>query len=321
MSEMKVLKICNYCGKKYYVDKSQQDRSKFCSDKCFRQSRNTQINYQCDYCCKDFLVRKSKVEKRINGQTKYLCCSSECAQEIQKPKWEDIVVLFEDNGYILKSTKYVNAKTKLEYVCKQHIDQGVQYITYNNLKSGFGCKYCGIERTANARRLSFNDAKAIFDRNNMVLLDQEYKNTNEKMKYICKKHPEVGIQYMSTSNAYKNHCPFCNIIKGERKILDFLIQHNIEFETQKSYDGLLGIGGGKLSYDFYLPNYNLLIEYQGEQHEHSVERFGGEKQFVIQQEHDMRKSNYAKDHNIELLEIWYYDFKNIELILHDKILI
>ena len=75
-----------------------------------------------------------------------------------------------------------------------------------------------------------------------------------------------------------------------------------------------------LSYDFYLPQYNLLIEYQGEQHEKFVERFHkSEEDFIIQKEHDRRKKKYTKDNNIKLLEIWYYDYENIEEIL-DKYL-
>ena len=35
----------------------------------------------------------------------------------------------------------------------------------------------------------------------------------------------------------------------------------------------------------------------------------------MQKEHDKRKRNYAKDNNIKLLEIWYWDFNNIENIL------
>ena len=136
---MKIIKFCHYCGKKYYITENQQQRSKFCSDACFRKSKNTQINYQCDYCGDEFLVQKSKVDRRLNGQAKYLCCSSECAKNIQKPKWEDIILLFDQYNYILHSTEYVNAKTKLEYICMRHEDRGIQSITYNNLKMGFGC--------------------------------------------------------------------------------------------------------------------------------------------------------------------------------------
>ena len=41
--------------------------------------------------------------------------------------------------------------------------------------------------------------------------------------------------------------------------------------------------------------------------------------FNKQQEHDRRKKEYAKYNNIKLLEIWYWDFDNIEEILHKQI--
>ena len=59
----------------------------------------------------------------------------------------------------------------------------------------------------------------------------------------------------------------------------------------------------------------MLIEFQGRQHYECVDIFGGEDQFKIQQEHDKRKRQYAKDNNINLLEIAYWDLKNIEKIL------
>ncbi len=315
---MKVKKICQYCGKEYEVPESQKDRSKFCSDKCFRASRNTQVECVCDYCGTTFKTQKSKRDKAI-ANNKQLFCSKECAKNIQKPKWDDIVSLFDARGYILLSTEYVNAKTKLKYLCPEHLDKGIQEITYGNLKAGFGCRFCGFERTVAARRLSFEYVKEVFARNDMILLDQEYINANQPLKYICKHHPEVGVQYKCLANAYTQHCPYCHQNKGENAIKSYLIEHDIKFIPRKTYDNLRGINGGKLSYDFFLPEYNLLIEFQGEQHESPVEFFGGEEQFKIQQEHDLRKREYAKQHKINLLEIWYYDFNNIEKILSKQL--
>ena len=120
-------------------------------------------------------------------------------------------------------------------------------------------------------------------------------------------------------NLHYTGCPICKSSHGERLIKTFLINYNINFEFQKSYDGLFGIKNRHLSYDFYLPEYNLLIEFQGEQHERPVEYFGGEEKFKVQQEHDNRKREFAKLHNINLLEIWYYDINNIEKILTETL--
>lgn len=113
-------------------------------------------------------------------------------------------------------------------------------------------------------------------------------------------------------------CPNCNKSKGEIKILSFLENYNQKYQTQYKFQDLKGVGNGLLSYDFYLPNQNLLIEYQGEFHD-GTPTIQTEENYQIQQEHDRRKRKYAKEQNIELLEIWYWDYENIEQILSEKL--
>lgn len=115
-----------------------------------------------------------------------------------------------------------------------------------------------------------------------------------------------------------NPCPFCERpTKGEQKIIDYLDSFmKNKYIYQQYYDDLVGVGGGLLSYDFYLPQYNLLIEYQGQFHDGTAAQQTPEE-FEIQKEHDRRKREYAKSHKIDLLEIWYWDFDNIEDILYN----
>ena len=114
---MKIIKFCHYCGKKYYVDKSQKDRSKFCSDFCFRKSKNTQVEYNCEFCGQPFKVIKSKYEKAINGDV-HLYCSVQCAKDVQKPKWGDILKLFEEREYVLLSKEWeYTALTRARKYC------------------------------------------------------------------------------------------------------------------------------------------------------------------------------------------------------------
>ena len=75
-----------------------------------------------------------------------------------------------------------------------------------------------------------------------------------------------------------------------------------------------------MPFDFYLPAYNLCIEFDGEQHFKSIKHFGGEKRLSIQKIKDNIKTEYCKNNNIKLLRIPYYDFNNIEKIL-EKILL
>jgi len=109
-------------------------------------------------------------------------------------------------------------------------------------------------------------------------------------------------------------CPECNNSRGEKKIEAYLNSNGLNFVPEKKFEGLYGLGNGFLSYDFYLHQFNLLIEYQGEFHDGSGHSYT-ELNIVRQREHDRRKKQYAKDNGIILLEIWYYDFNNVDEIL------
>ena len=115
----------------------------------------------------------------------------------------------------------------------------------------------------------------------------------------------------------------CLHSQGEFKLTEIFKNHNIQYETQKKFDDLRGVNDGILSYDFYLPNYNLLIEYQGVQHYEPIDFGCGEiyakERYVQQQEHDKRKREYAEKNGYRLLEIPYYNSNNMEEILNTMI--
>lgn len=153
------------------------------------------------------------------------------------------------------------------------------------------------------------------------LVGEEYSVLGNYINMFTKiemKHNSCGHKYKVRPCDFKyrmSRCPKCKTSKGEYTISKVLDKYNIQYDIQQIYDGLVSNNNRHLSYDFYLPDYNLLIEYQGQQHEYAVDWFGGEEKFIRQQEFDKQKRDYAKSHNINLLEIWYYDFENIEKIL------
>lgn len=117
-----------------------------------------------------------------------------------------------------------------------------------------------------------------------------------------------------------NSCGCINSV-GEANIQRILQENNIVFEKQKVFFDLISKFGGYLRYDFYLPQYNRLIEFDGEQH-YKVTNFFGNSLKDIQYK-DGLKNDYAKNHNINLIRIPYKECDNItlELILGDKYLI
>lgn len=100
-----------------------------------------------------------------------------------------------------------------------------------------------------------------------------------------------------------NRCPFCNIPHGEDLVNGVLKSLGINYCYQKTFDDLKD--NKSLSYDFFIPSQNILIEYQGIQHYEPVDHFGGEDQFKVQQKHDKMKANYAKSHNYRLIAVPY----------------
>lgn len=145
-----------------------------------------------------------------------------------------------------------------------------------------------------------------------------YKNNKTLSKFKCN---ICGNEFFMRPVDFNNglRCNKCRVhlkSKGEYKILKFLTKYNIQNDLHHTFDDLFGVGSRKLSYDFYIPKYNLLIEYQGNFHDNTVDDgIQSDYKFEVQKEHDKRKREYAKLHNIDLIEIWYWDYENINKIL------
>jgi hypothetical protein len=99
--------------------------------------------------------------------------------------------------------------------------------------------------------------------------------------------------------------------KGEYAIASFLGKECIEFYREYFIKGLYNKNGHLLYFDFYIPSFNLAIEFDGIFHyDNPSER---------QKENDFRKVAFCKKNNINLLRIKYTDFENIESIILSKI--
>lgn len=108
---------------------------------------------------------------------------------------------------------------------------------------------------------------------------------------------------------------------GEQKINNILTELNINFISQKAFADLKSDLGRPLFFDFYLPDYNILIEYQGEQHYNYNNRGWNTKEnFKLIQRRDKLKRQYCVDHNILLIEIPYTDYDKINKKYLQKLL-
>ena len=211
--------------------------------------------------------------------------------------------------------EYINGRTKVNF---RHKTCGkIWHTTPSEILNGYRCIHCYGNKLLTQEEF---EERVYKQRGNEYSVVGGYVNFSTK---IAMKHNKCGYIWNvnpSTFLSKQSGCPKCNQSKGEARIEKYLLDNKINYTAQMKYDDLVGIKNIPFSYDFFLPDYNILIEYQGQQHEYAVDWFGGEEKFIRQQEVDKIKREYAKIHNINLLEIWYYDFKNIEQILESRLL-
>ena len=135
----------------------------------------------------------------------------------------------------------------------------------------------------------------------------EYNDRRENIKI---KHNKCGYEWIARKYNFLRHESNCKIChdytsNGEKAVMSYLKSTNIKYEHQKRFDWCAD--KQKLPFDFYLPEYNIIIEVDGKQHYEPTERFGGEEGFRYRHEHDLYKDNQAAKHGIEVYRLNYSD--------------
>lgn len=149
----------------------------------------------------------------------------------------------------------------------------------------------------------------------------DYKNNQTKVKIICPIHgvfEQIPNNHVKGSGCLKCGAENKTKSNGERTIKEVLTFKKIFFEEQKEFKDLKD--KNLLSYDFFIPSKNLLIEYNGKQHYKFHDLFHKTyHDFLVQKHHDWLKRKYAKSNNYKLLTIPYWDYKIIENILSKQL--
>ena len=186
-------------------------------------------------------------------------------------------------------------------------------------KSGCRCRYCQAIATGDRCRFSLEDLK---ERISQVADHQyryvkgDYKNNLSKIRVV---HKKCGTEFTTTWASLSQSsglCPSCNASNGEQEVMGYLTSHKISYTYAYHIPDLKD--KHNLHFDFWLPQYQTAIEYDGQQHYMPV-NFGGidqeqaEYHFNKTVKHDQMKNQYCKDHDINLIRI-PYDQKTDEVL-------
>lgn len=122
-------------------------------------------------------------------------------------------------------------------------------------------------------------------------------------KCDCGNFKEIRESYLLSGHTKSCGCTQSH---GEERIGQLFLEHNIYYEKEKTFEGLVSDKGFPLRLDYYLPEYNCVIEYDGIQHFALIKTgWDNEERYNLRVYHDFLKVKYCIDNNITLIKVPY----------------
>ncbi len=207
-----------------------------------------------------------------------------------------------NNKYDYSQSVWKGYKRKIAIRCPEH---GIFYqLPVSHLK-GTGCIKCAGK---------FLDKEMFLEKAHAVHGDKydysqiDFKGARVKLKILCPKHGEFWQDPRSHINS-RSGCPICSQSHLEESVRQALLRNGISFQAEKKFDWLTH--ESMLPIDFYLPDYKIAIECQGEQHFRPIEFFGGGHKWEAQLRRDKIKHDLC--HKMGLMVLYYseveYDYQ------------
>lgn len=249
--------------------------------------------WKCRMCDYEW---EALISSRSQGAGCPICGIKQNTKKRTKSHEQYIKEVEQINPNIIVVEKYINAKIPILHRCK--IDGYEWYARPSNILKGRKCPKC--EKHIHKTQERYVAEVSVI--NPDIIVIGQYVNINTKILHQCK-IDNYKWEAKPTHILSGHGCPACNRSIGEKEIERYLCDHNIAFVPQYTFDDCRNVR--PLPFDFYLPDYNMCIEYDGMQHFEPVEFFGGEESFEYRKANDEIKTQYCKKHNVTLLRINY----------------
>lgn len=318
------------CGREIEVVGSNLTRAKNSTKSCGKCTSPNSINLIGQTFNKLTVIEKT--EQRINGKVVWKClCACGNTHFVHTANLK--------NGSVKSCGKCFDGLTlKVRYPKKQLLTEkeiigtviGSYYIISNSgqKKNSYNLYQCECIHCKSQTLKTISELKAL--KGKYCKNCHEIDITNEKFGLLtvlektsnpkkwrclceCGKIVEVFKYNLISGNSISCGCKHRS--KGEIKIEEYLLNHDIMFENQKTFDNCcFEQTNQKARFDFYLPEYDLLIEYDGQQHYKEVSVFQSTLEEI--QNRDNYKNKWCEDNDIHLLRIPYFEYDNIDDILN-----
>lgn len=268
---------------------------------------NAPVYYICQCDCGNIL---SLAKQKIKNRKEYGC--KKC-KNIEFNKYIGMKI----NKWLILD--YINKNNNHYFLCQCDCGTKKEVNCYNIINEKSKDCGCGRKQTVSTI-LSRNIIGEKFGR--LTVIDKIGTNKFGKTLFRCK--CDCGNDCVAIySSLISGHTISCGCIhsKMNAKIKLYLKELDVDFEDEKFIrynDNEYG------KFDFYLPLYNLVIEFDGEDHYMPIDRAGkgkewAEEHFEITKYRDSLKNDYCKNNNINLLRIPYWEKENYKTLIKNKI--
>ena len=328
IDENKKIKIkWNSRNKQHFVDKgyiyTKQGDELEVQIKDLPNNSSYELDTTCDYCGKPMKIRYYDYRRKIDNFGCNYCKScmwNYSLSERQEKYYNKCLQICEQEGYTLltKRDEMPGYHEYLEYECPYH---GVQKIRLGNFFSGKRCPECNLDRKSELYRLPVDEViKRIEECGGHCHNPEDYINNSERNLIIdC---PRCGQPFTTSlvlfTQWHGQLCPDCRRKEsvGENKIRNYLERHGIEYKQEYWFKDCRDVK--PLPFDFYLPQQNTIIEFDGTQHYRDSHYFN-DFHFGKLKAHDQIKNEYCENNNIKLIRIPYWKIDKIDEILDESL--
>jgi hypothetical protein len=185
-------------------------------------------------CCGNCISKKSIESNLLIYGVRSTMQIPEVSNQI-KLNYDYIKKRFEERGYILISTEYIHNTLPLQFICKKHIDKGIQEIIWTQFNRGFGCNYCSYDQISKGHSGENNpNWKGGISSLHAYLRDELKQWKIDSLQFY---NYRCGITNISCGNLNIHHkYAFNLILKEVLNILDMEIRDNFTLYTKEELE-------------------------------------------------------------------------------------
>lgn len=297
-NEYYINKVKDKLGDKYFPLKIKRKRLK-------REKRPT-VLLECRMCHYQYWKDITTL-----FDTRYKGCPR-CGKRRHFEKMKEKYLYRKNRNPLLHLPMQEYNSTNIKVFCEKH---GVFYASMSNLMhSKYGCKRCAEEKQGKALILTLECAKRKIEQKsngNFKLISEEFYGVYDT--YTFQHVGNCGHTFTAKYHTFENNlsCPFCRVTSAAERVMNVILtNNNIKYQYQWRFPAK----DHTHYFDFYLDDYNVLIELQGRQHIPGSKAFRDTEYCRKRYAWDKDKRRIAESLKIKLIYIQYTDFDPRDMI-------